>query len=209
MAEELLNVDGEKEVSEETEEKEETEAVEAKEGVDGKSEDDKTGEGEIDKDDVKGAPDSYKAFEMPEGVEVDKDLVDQFSPIAKEIDLSQASAQKLVSFFAGLRKAETETLQSDWSTKQDEWKKEVKADKELGGKDFEKNLGIANGFLKKYGTPELSKALGAMGVANHPEFVRLFLRAGKAIEDDTIISGNTSGSKAKLSPEQILFPSMN
>ena len=65
----------------------------AKEGEgDGKSEDADKG----DKDKNEAAPEKYEDFKLPEGMEVNTDLLDKATPVFKELNLTQDQAQKMV-----------------------------------------------------------------------------------------------------------------
>ena len=45
-----------------------------------------------------GAPEKYEAFTLPEGYEVDEQLLNEFTPTLKELGLTQAAAQKVMDF---------------------------------------------------------------------------------------------------------------
>ena len=49
-----------------------------------------------DQDKPEGAPEQYAEFALPEGFQVDTAVMDEFKGLAKELNLPQATAQKLV-----------------------------------------------------------------------------------------------------------------
>lgn len=147
-------------------------------------------------------PESYD-LQMPEGIELDKASADEFTTIAKELKLDQAAAQKLADIAAKQAQRQVEA-----HTKLVEsWVESVKADKDIGGDKLEENLGIARKALDTFGTPELRDVLNASGLGNHPEVIRAFVKAGKAISEDKFVAGAPKGSDTD--PARKLFPNMN
>ena len=154
-----------------------------------------------------GAPESYADFTLPEGMEVDSKMLEAFQPIAKELNLSQDQAQKLVDIQTTQMQKIGEAQTEAFETVVSDWKEAAKNDSEVGGANFQAHIATAMKALKEFGTPELFEALDVTGVGNHPEFLRVFYRIGKLIEDDSVHFG-----KAKQAPKtaaEILYPSMN
>lgn len=147
-------------------------------------------------------PEDY-ALTMPEGVELDSVAADEFKAIAKELKLDQASAQKVADIGAKMAQRQTEKhaelVQS--------WVEQVKADKDIGGDKLQENLAVAKKALETFGTPELRDVLNASGLGNHPEVIRAFYRAGKAISEDRFVQG--SPKVAENDPAKKLFPNMS
>jgi polyhydroxyalkanoate synthesis regulator phasin len=165
-------------------------------------------DGEADKSKEDGVPDEYADFNIPDGFEVDQVAIDAFKPLAKELELTQEQAQKLVDFYNdGAQKTsdESQTYYSDLMT---EWQETVRSDKELGGKNFEGSLSAARSALDAFATPELYEIFETTGMGNHPEMVRVFARIGKAVKDDAIRVGGANTAVAK-DPADILFPNQN
>lgn len=122
----------------------------------------------------------YADFSLPEGMTLDTVTLDKFRPIAKELGLSQESAQKLVSLVADQRQAEHEA----WAAQIDEWANQSKADPEIGGAKFDENLAIAQRGYTKFATPALRELLDSSGYSNHPEVIRMFVAIGKSFGED-------------------------
>jgi hypothetical protein len=138
-----------------------------------------------------GAPEAY-AFVAPEGKAYDPNILTAFEASAKEANLTQEAAQKLLDTMSP-KIAERQQEQVLAINK--EWLETSKADKEYGGDALDVNLGIAKKALDKFGTPELAKLLGTTGLGNHPEIIRAFYRAGKAISEDTFVGGAAPAGK--------------
>jgi hypothetical protein len=154
-----------------------------------------------------GAPETYTEFSIPDGVELDREALDGFTPLAKDLNLTQTQAQKLVDLYAhqidALQTAQTEKV----ANVRKGWVEGIKADNEIGGTALNENVALAVKALDKYGTPELRKALDESGLGDHPEMVRVFYRIGRAMAEDTIEGGqNTAPKGAQRSAAEILYP---
>ncbi len=146
---------------------------------------------EPDKDDkAEGAPDEYQ-FTMPEGQEVDAQLVEHFSEAARELNLSQDAAQQLLGKMAPAMAArQAEQI----AAVQEQWAEDSRVDKEFGGDHLTENLGLAKQAMDQFATPELRTLLNESGMGNHPEVIRMFVRVGKTISEDGFVSGKGASS---------------
>ena len=151
-----------------------------------------------------GAPKEYEAFTMPEGVEMDEAALTAFTPVAKEAELSQEQAQKLVTYEAQRVAEHAQSQQDQWAAINEQWKTDVKSDAELGGPAYDEALGRAKVALKAYGTPALMEALVSTGMGNHPEFIRMFSRVGKAMGEDNLSTGGPS--EGVRTAAEVMFP---
>ena len=152
-----------------------------------------------------GAPESYADFTVPEDMEVDKAMLEMFSPLAKELNLSQENAQKLVDLQAKGLKDATDAHVKSWADAMGKWKDEVKADKEIGGDSFGQTQSNVTLALKTFGTEKLGEILEVTGVGNHVELVRFFDKVGGLIANDKIDLGNVVADGPK-SRAEIMYP---
>lgn len=145
-------------------------------------------------------PEKY-TFTAPEGTEYDPEILESFSGAAKEAGLTQDAAQKLIEKMApAIAARQVDQIQAIHK----EWQESSTADKEFGGEKLAENLGVARKALNTFGTPELQKLLDDTGLGNHPEVIRAFFRAGKAISEDKFVSGSPAGS-GKASAANVLY----
>lgn len=70
-----------------------------------------------------------------------------------------------------------------------EWAEASRNDKEFGGPNLEQNLGIAKQAMEQFCPPALQEMLGRSGMGNHPDVIRMFLNIGKAMCEDTVVTG--------------------
>ncbi|HDZ1286270.1 peptidase [Klebsiella pneumoniae] len=142
-----------------------------------------------------GAPEKYE-FQAGEGVELDAEALKEFEPVARELNLTNEQAQKLVDAYpkilAGVQQRQAEA----WQAQTEEWAATVKADKEIGGDKLTANLGVAQRALDTFGTPALKEYLNGTGLGNHPELVKAFVKVGKAMSEDGVVTGKESGQRS-------------
>jgi len=160
--------------------------------------------GESDGDQAKpqGAPEKYE-FALPDGVQMDDAGLVAFSEVAKDLDLSQEAAQKMLDKMApamAARQAEAiEQVRSEWA-------EGSRGDKEFGGDKLNENLATAKKALDTFGTPELRTLLNETGLGNHPEIIRAFFRAGKAISEDRFVAASNGGPAGSRDYAKSLYP---
>lgn len=150
-------------------------------------------------DDAAKAPTDAKAetqvnyeFKAPEGKTFDPEVIAEYSKVAKELNLSQESAQRVLDAMgpklAERQMAQIEALRNGWADSS-------KADKEFGGERLSENLSVAKKALDAFGTNELRALLNETGIGNHPEVIRFMFRAGKAISEDKFVGGSKNDAK--------------
>lgn len=146
-------------------------------------------------DKPEGAPEKYE-FQAAEGVELDTEALKEFEPVAREMNLTNEQAQKLVDVYpkilAGVQQRQVEA----WQQTTEQWAADVKADKEIGGDKLPSNLSAAQRALDQFGTPELKEYLNTTGLGNHPDLVKTFVKIGKAMSEDGMVTGGNDGQRS-------------
>jgi hypothetical protein len=137
------------------------------------------------------APEKYE-FKLADGVALNEAAVAQFEPVARELDLSQEQADKLVEIYTAQEAARVQ----QWTDTVKGWTDAAKSDPEFGGPKMAENMGVAVRALKEYGSAELNELLDSFGIGNHPAFIRFAYRAGKALGEDKLVPANSGGSKS-------------
>lgn len=157
----------------------------------------------------KGAPEAYEDFTVEEGDAPDPATVENFKALAKDLNLSQENAQKVYDLGVAMSKQWAEQQQAAVQQAKTEWADQTKTDSEIGGDKFDANLAVAKKGLDQFGSPELRTLLNESGLGNHPEVIRFFYRAGKAVGDDNFVaSGRTAPPSASGDHKHasILYP---
>ena len=150
-----------------------------------------------------GAPEQYE-FQAPEGKEFDPEVVGQFAEVAKELNLTQDAAQKVLDKMAPVL---AQRQEKQVMAVREQWANESKADPEFGGDKLPENLATAKKAMDTFASPELRTLLNDSGMGNNPEVIRLFVRVGKAISEDGFVRGG-SGNAQSRDPKR-LYPNSN
>ena len=148
------------------------------------------------------APAEYADFKMPEGVEADTETLKEFRGIAKEMDLTQEQAQKLVDLQTKMVQASAKAQIDAFDAMGKEWAEQTK--KELGT-NLKTELAFAAKARDQFASKELIQLLDESKMGNHPQVVKFFVAIGKAISEDNPASGKTASKKDPLAA---MYPSM-
>ena len=148
-----------------------------------------------DQEKPKGAPDTYEFNTQitDESEELDPDVVNAFGEVAKELDLPQEAAQKVLDKVAPVIQEKQAKAMEQAKI---DWANDSQSDEEFGGENLSSNLDIAKKSLEAFGSDALKSLLAETGFGNHPEIIRFMYRAGKAISEDSYV-GNSQGASAK------------
>ena len=142
-----------------------------------------------------GAPENYEfntqVADAPD--ELDPEVLTAFGDVAKELNLPQDAAQKVLDKVAPVIQARQAKAIEQTKV---EWANQSKSDSEFGGESLTDNLDVAKASLDTFGTDALKSLLQETGLGNHPEVIRFMYRAGKAISEDSYV-GNSEGAVGK------------
>ncbi|HHH4559590.1 TPA: peptidase [Enterobacter roggenkampii] len=142
-----------------------------------------------------GAPEKYE-FQAAEGVELDTEALKDFEPVARDLNLTNEQAQKLVDAYPKILAGVQQRQEEAWQAQTEQWAADVKADKEIGGDKLTANLIAAQRALDQFGTPELKEYLNTTGLGNHPDLVKTFVKIGKAMSEDGMVDGSNQGQRS-------------
>lgn len=150
-----------------------------------------------------GAPETYTPFTLPDGANMDDAGLKAFGEFAKGLNMTQEAAQAMLDKLAP---AAAQQQAEQLAALRKEWQTALQADPELGKPE---NLAAAKEALTKFGDAELNTLLEGSGLIDHPAVVRAFLKAGRAISQDKVITGRQPGQSPNASVAQRLYPNMN
>ena len=139
-------------------------------------------------------------IEMPEGMELDSKLVEGFNPVAKEMKLSQGQYETLCKHYAKMESERNDQLIQFFTDRDAARLTEIKEDPEIGGEKFEQSSLLANRVLNRFDTDgKYTEYLKTANEANNPELIRLLVRVGRVMSEDTLGGGI---AKESASPKQ-------
>ena len=165
---------------------------------------------------AEGAPEKYEDFKLAEGFELSTEVLAEVQPLFKEMNLSQAQAQKLVDFHSKTLQATVDAASKApldaWMDQKKAWKTEIKADPEIGGKLGEVKaeigrmyaaLGPENAALVK----DFKAAMDLTGAGDNPAFIKLFHKLATRLGEGTSVTGDTPKPKPS-SAAQAMYPNL-
>ena len=152
-----------------------------------------------DQEAVEGAPETYEFNTKitDESAELDPEVITAFGEVAKDLNLPQEAAQKVLDKVAPVIQARQAKAIEEAKAG---WANDSQADKEFGGENFDSNLTVAKSALDTFGNDALKSLLAETGFGNHPEIIRFMYRAGQAISEDSYV-GNSEGAKGNSIPK--------
>jgi hypothetical protein len=149
-------------------------------------------------------PEDYGDFEMPEGVEVDPELMGKAKETFKELGLTKDQAQKLVSLQAESVKEAAKKQIDAYTSLKNEWAEQTK--KELGA-NFPKEMSYAKKAVTQFFDEKGQKFFDESGLGNNPDFIRGLIKIGKEMSEDETPPGNPGSEKKD--GLAALYPSMS
>lgn len=173
-------------------------------------------------EDKPAAPEKYEAWTVPEGYELDAGLVEEATPIFKELGLTQEQSQRLVDFYAKHSLKAGEDAIRAWQDQRQEWREGLKSDEVLG-KLVDKTgnfspesplVQTVNRALQGLQNPKLvsdfKAAMDMTGAGDNPAFVRvLYALASKVTEGTSYAAGGPVNSGGKRpSAGAALYPNL-
>lgn len=164
---------------------------------------------------AKGAPEAYEDFTLPEGATLAAEVLDEAKGLAKELDLSQDQAQRVVGLLAKASAESGKTADSAATQRQvdavktvvDGWIDEIRKDKDIGGDKLTESLAQAREAMEATTTPQLRELLKRSGLGNNVHVIKHFLQIAPAFRSDKHLdSGAQPGGGAK-SKAAVLYDS--
>lgn len=146
----------------------------------------------------------YEAFTVPEGMDLDTTAMDAFSPVMKDLGLSQDQAQKLVDVYAGMMQSKAdEAGQAAAQFYQDrdaQWTKDLEADQDYGGENLTTTAAGVNQMLKTFDPDgDLVTVMQENALQNCAPLFKFLARVREHFSEDTFVDSNdrskTTGDK--------------
>ena len=123
-------------------------------------------------------PDTPEPAQPAQQNNYDSEVVTAYHGVVAELGIDGAKAQQLFDKVAPV--IESRRMEQLYEISE-AWQEESRTDAEFGGDDFDDNLAVAKDMLLRYSTPKLRDLLNESGLGNHPELIRMLVRAGKAM----------------------------
>lgn len=167
-----------------------------------------------DKEEYYGSPEKfdYTEVQLPEGMELDTDILSEFEPIAKKLNLSNRSANALVALAVKLTQNNVAKF-SEYAAQLQEAEKDsylqlLNTDKELQFGDpqqYDQYINVAIKGVNAVATDGLKQILKDKGLTHHPEFIKTFHKIGLLCQNDSIPDATFSVNTTTERPADILY----
>ena len=139
-------------------------------------------------------PDSY-TLELTDGTHLDKEDLGRVQEYAKQHKLTQDEAASVLDHENRVVQSVMDRKVNEFKAEAEKWVTELRNDKELGRDNFNESMELASRFIKAYAPPDFIPQLTASGYANHPDFVRMIVKASKELGEGKFI--NAKGVEPK------------
>lgn len=157
---------------------------------------------------AKAKPVEYTDFKLPEGVNLNEGAMKDFIPMAKSANLTQEQAQEFVNMGGRLAEESIALQESAHKQQTSEWQKTSYNHPELGdGKreQYKEAMGFADKAMRAFGDKELAQTLVDTGLVHHPSLLLYFKKAGLAISEDRLVTGQ-KGMNTKADLFRKMYP---
>ncbi|MDN6861934.1 MULTISPECIES: hypothetical protein [Pseudomonas] len=152
-----------------------------------------------------GAPEAYEDFTLPEGMEMDTEVLGEFKNLAKELNIPQAKAQQLIDFQTQLANKQAEQYQAAVTKQSQDWAAAIKNDPEIGGENYDKSVESAIKVIQSFGDPALTELLNTSGLGNHPALFKFCHRISAAISEDKFVLPGSQTTTGRKSNEEVFY----
>lgn len=152
-----------------------------------------------------GAPEAYQDFTLPDGMALDAEVLGEFKDFAKELNLPQEKAQKIVDFQTKLATKQAEEYQAAVTKQAQDWAAEVRNDPVLGGANYEKSVESAIKVIQSFGDPALTELLRSTGLGNNPALFKFCHRISSAISEDKFVLPGSQSSNGRKSDAEVFY----
>lgn len=176
------------------------------------------GKEEPEKTEIYGSPEKfdYSEIQLPEGMQLDEELLKEFEPIAREMNLSNKSANKLMGLAVKLAEKNFAKL-GDFAAELQEAKKNsylelLNTDEELNVGDEEKYnayVNVAIQGVQAFATPGFKELIKAEGLTHHPEFIKTFHAVGKQCVSEDIPNPQFPAGQKEINAADVLYGERN
>ncbi len=159
----------------------------------------------VEAETLRQAPVTVDDLVLPEGFTTTDELKTEFvETINKLSDLGpKERAEALLNLQAKAMTAASEASSAAWTSMQDQWRNEVKAD--LGDK-LQPTLDSINRLVTEFGSPQLTEAFALTGAGNNLHVIKFLSAVAGKMTEGGYSAGAPSG--AETTAAQRMFPSM-
>lgn len=145
-------------------------------------------------------PPSYDNLKLPENCSAAPETLEAFKTLAREINLTEEQAQKLVEYEASLAARGADEADEEKRQTLERWAEQTRT---LYGAKLEEELSYALRAADAFGGPDFRALLEDTGLGNHPVIIRTLAGIGKAVSEDVFPGGHPAAPRDKTFSEAL------
>jgi len=151
-----------------------------------------------------GAPETYADFELPEGFVLDDARRGDATTLFKELNLSQAQAQKAISLYCKMTQQAQTEQENAWMERRKQWRSDIQA-----RPDFREQQAMARkGVRLLLKTEAQRKLFTGSWLQDSPELFDLFVTAGSLATEDGMGTRTQGAQKTETEINMERFPGL-
>ena len=140
-----------------------------------------------------GAPEAYEAFQLPEGFELQGELLEEATALFKGLNLNQENAQKLVDYYTKRVLDEKAAGLNELAARRKAWRAEVRQRPNYAA---ERALAM-RGMRAVLTDPDEIELFKDSWMSDHPALWKMFTKIGRLVGEDTPPKGGASGASSE------------
>lgn len=134
---------------------------------------------------------------LPENALVDETAIERAKTFAKDHGIALDKAKDLIAIQDDAVAQHVLNQENEIKANAEKYVSLVKADKELGGDNYNKTVELTRKFFERNGSAPLTKWLDSTGLIYHPELVKMAVKVEKLFLDDGFVKSGVEGSGQK------------
>lgn len=151
-----------------------------------------------------GAPESYEAFTVPEGFQMDEGRMTEASTLFKELNLTQAQAQKAIDVYCKLAKDQETAQANQLMDARKEWRSSIRS-----REDFREQKALADKGVRLLLTTDAQRKLFTDSwLQDAPELFDLFVTAGRLVAEDNMAKTTQTAQPSESQINMSRFPDL-
>jgi len=163
------------------------------------------------------APEKYEDFKAPEGYAIDPKVLEEATPIFKELGLTQDQAQRLVDFHSKAMIAAAKAPANEYEGTRAEWRAQVDSDPVIKGAVMDGKTGVEAAkvmigkTLAGLGDPQLTQdfkaAMDFTGAGDNPAFIKAMMKLSAYVTEGKHVTGANPSVHGQTAPGTTARPS--
>lgn len=121
--------------------------------------------------------------------EIDQQTAQQVAQISQKLGLSQ---EQFTNLYNELMPALNQRMDDQVSEIGQQFLKEAKADKDIGGANWGETLRLGRSVINRFMPEDVREIFAASQLDRHPSMIRMFRDIGRAISEDNTVRGTTA-----------------